>query len=320
MKRQLKLRVDPPYDGESLSSFIGRCAQFYATPPFELLKDLGRPSGTARWRYDLDLLPQPEIPLRLSEAVPGWRSPLDAQQGFRNWVLGPYCRTSYCALCFEEDLGSGRTPYFRVDWVPVLVTSCWKHRVPLFNWQDVGSSGFRRLPDAWVSKDWGKDSSPTFFEQHRRKLADLVETRSSPELAKVWTALECLDRFQRLMEKQSHEPMSVGGPKESPDEHLREYGHDMILSTMKFWRRLTSNQARPGAQDPTFAAWFDPFIEFPERVRGACLISAVRRAWDLGWRRSYFLFAAQALAPLGEEATHHWWGIMPKLGFDCASS
>ncbi|TWI05721.1 hypothetical protein IP93_03010 [Lysobacter ruishenii] len=36
----LRLRVDPPYPGESMSSFLGRTAQFYAMPVPTLLTDL----------------------------------------------------------------------------------------------------------------------------------------------------------------------------------------------------------------------------------------------------------------------------------------
>ena len=314
----LTLRVDPPYEGESLSSFIGRAAQFYGTPLLALLADLGRPSGSGSTRYDVDLNPHPTLQPCLCEAVPGWRSPVDVHQGFRHWVLGPYQRTSYCVRCFEEDLAQGRTPYFRLDWVPVLVTSCWKHRVPLFNWLDT-SGGLRRMPRAWLHPSGEGGIAPSFFQAHQRKLDVFLEGRTTGAHARVSTSLDCLDAFQRLMEKQSRDELLTVSD-DDPTFRLREFGHELILMSMKFWRQQMTKQTRPATVDETYAAWFDPFVEYPERIRWTCLNSALRRAWDLGWRRSYFLFAAQALTPWGRHtADDFWWGQVPKLGYDLGS-
>lgn len=316
MRRGLRLRVDPPYDGESLSSFIGRAAQLYGTPLMTLLVDLGRPSGSARRRYDADLNPHPTIQPCLADAVSGWRSPVDAHQGFRHWVLGPSHRTSYCVRCFEEDLAEGKTPYFRLDWVPVLVTSCWKHQVPLFNWLDTDSAGLRRMPRAWIQQSKEDGSAPAFFKEHQRKLDELLKGQAAGTHTRVSAALGCLDALQRLVEKQSRDELPIQSADE-PIEMLRGMGHDLILMTMKFWRQQMVKQTRPATTDDTYAAWFDPFIEYPERIRGACLNSALRRAWDLGWRRSYFLFAAQALAPY---VGGLWWGQVPRLGYELGNA
>ncbi|MEG3791248.1 TniQ family protein [Lysobacter sp. CCNWLW3] len=310
----LTLRVDPPYEGESLSSVIGRAAQFYGTPLMALLADLGRPAGSSYRTYDLDFRPHPLIESCIGDAVPNWRSPVDGHRGFHHWVLGSSHRTSYCVRCFEEDLALGRTPYFRLDWAPVLVTSCWKHRVPLFNWLDVSSGGMRRLPRAWVQQTEAEDAAPSFFLEHRRKLDDLLKGIAAGTCARISVALDSLDVFQRLMEKQSQDDLLVLSD-DDPAVRLRELGYEMIISTMRFWRQQMVNRTRPATMDETFEAWFDPFVEYPERVRGSCLNSALRRAWDLGWRRSYFLFAAQAFAPqYGQGASNPWWAAVPKLG------
>lgn len=319
MRRRLRLLVDPPCEGESLSSFIGRTAQFYGIPPMALLTELGRPSGPTHWRYDLDLNPHPTILLRLGEAVTDWRSPMALHQGFRHWVLGPSHRTSYCVRCFEEDLERGRTPYFRLDWVPVLVTSCWRHQVPLFNWLD-SPGGLRRMPRGWIRQSKDSGDVPQFFQGHQRKLAALLDGRVAGTHSRVSAALDCLDAFQRLVEKQSCDELSITASNDDPNERLRELGHELILMTMKFWRRQMAGQTRAAATDETYAAWFDPFVEHPERTRGKCLNGALRRAWNLGWRRSYFLFAAQALTPrCGNKAGDFWWGRVPKLGYELYS-
>lgn len=56
--RALKLRVDPPYPGESMSSFLGRTAQFYAMSVPTLLADLMQgETWSCHGRRDVDLAP-----------------------------------------------------------------------------------------------------------------------------------------------------------------------------------------------------------------------------------------------------------------------
>ncbi|MFK3648008.1 hypothetical protein ACI2IY_06160 [Lysobacter enzymogenes] len=156
---------------------------------------------------------------------------------------------------------------------------------------------------------------PGFFKEHQRKLAELLEGRAAGTHARVSAGLDCLDAFQRLMEKRSLDELPVLSA-DDPIERLRELGHELILMTMKFWRQQMVQKTRPATTDESYAAWFDPFVQYPERVRGSHLNSALRRAWDLGWRRSYFLFAAQALAPQDDHGLGDlWWGQVPKLGY-----
>ena len=135
IKVSLCLRIDSPYPGESMSSFLSRTAQFYAMPTPSLLKELlqGR-NWSKEERRDLDLAPSPLLLQRLSETVRDWQPLTEEHQGFMRWTLAQRQRRAYCPTCFLEDLDAGRTPYFRTDWIPALVTCCWKHGTPLFDW------------------------------------------------------------------------------------------------------------------------------------------------------------------------------------------
>src|SRR3546814_13343948 len=83
------------------------------------------------------------------------------------WALAQRQRRAYCPTCFQEDLAAGRTPYFRNDWIPVLVTACWRHGTPLFDWEMVYSKGWRRWPKSWLYKtDNAAGDIPGFMHYH----------------------------------------------------------------------------------------------------------------------------------------------------------
>ena len=98
----LTLRVDPPYLGESLSSFLGRAAQFYRTPYHALMGELL--SGNKQFgkgMLDLDLNPSPALERKLTQTVPGWVSPLEGFKGFYGPVVMCRSRHAYCPRCFK---------------------------------------------------------------------------------------------------------------------------------------------------------------------------------------------------------------------------
>lgn len=172
------------------------------------------------------------------------------------------------------------------------------------------------MPQDWIHYSGNSRHRDSFLRQHQQQLEELLNGRETGAHARVSEQLDCLDAFQRLMEKQSHEELPLITSDNDPIEKLRELGHEMVMQTMKFWRGQMMGKGRPEATDATYAKWFDPYIEFPERTHGKCLNGALRRAWDLGWRRSYFLFAARALTPQGGPGLNElWWAQMPKLGY-----
>ena len=62
-------------------------------------------------------------------------------------------------------------------------------------------------------------------------------------------------------------------------------------------------------------------VSFQAKKARACISGALRRAWNVSWRRSYFWLAAHALFPYADSkaAALHWdervwWGVTPAIG------
>jgi hypothetical protein len=178
--KRLRLRVDPPYDGESISSFVGRAAQSYSTPVRSLLSDLTGGKPPSKQKIDLDRNPSNELLEGLGDAVHGWNSSLDNMKGFNHWVLAPSERYAYCPLCFKEDLEGSRVPYFRNDWMAALTTNCWKHRTPMFNWLLRSPTYGRQLPKDWILRS-RRDAStyPEFFMADLHALEEIAEAHET---------------------------------------------------------------------------------------------------------------------------------------------
>src|SRR3546814_4003594 len=105
----LRLRIDSPYPGESMSSFLSRAAQFYAMPAPSLFTELlhGR-NWSALERRDVDLAPSPALGQRLSEVVSDWRSPAEKHRGYmrseeHRSEFQPLMRSSYAVFCLEKN-------------------------------------------------------------------------------------------------------------------------------------------------------------------------------------------------------------------------
>src|SRR3546814_1462547 len=129
------------------------------------------------------------------------------------WALAQRQRRAYCPTCFQEDLAAGRTPYFRNDWIPVLVTACWRHGTPLFDWEMVYSKGWRRWPKSWLYKtDNAAGDIPGFMHYHLGLLAQLHASAISGSLCdgiNVPRALVYLKRLQDRSEEHTSELQSL---------------------------------------------------------------------------------------------------------------
>ena len=233
----LRLRVDAPYPGESLSSFIGRAAQFYGVRVPSLLNQLMQgEKWTNSGRRDIDLNPPVALERRLAESVLNWRSPLIDHKGFHDLTLAPARRHSYCPTCFEEDLAKGRTPYFRNDWMAIFVSTCWQHGTPLFSWEATGVHGQRRLPKAWLYKldsiDLAEAAAvaPPFFQRHRQQLQQLPDDGKSEidTNLSLSDALGCLSRLQHAVEKPSAHAMHQYPLGQDPRALVRSFAQSVI--------------------------------------------------------------------------------------------
>lgn len=331
----IRLRIDSPYPGESMSSFLARTAQFYATPPAALLKELLQEQ---KWSSldcrDIDLAAPPLLEQRLSEAVPGWRSPLSEHQGFMQWTLGQYRRYAYCPTCFLEDLAEQRTPYFRNDWIPVLVTTCWKHETPLFDWGMLRYNGWRQWPTSWIYKmESASHDVPEFMQHHLKLLAQLgTSTKPGIDVGGEFSASEAF-AYLRGLQILTEKPSAVSMPPSEPFK--TELGAFRILARELV--RLASRHQH-SYKEPPIAAVICP----PEGSTWIASIpgDAARRRWELcdlgirqtgciGWRRCYLLFAARTLlgmdrfhsifpsiSPIPLSPWRDWWRevVFPRLG------
>jgi TniQ len=329
MKHKLRLRVDPPYLGESLSSFLERAAQFYALSFRDLCVALRWP----RWQdgkawTDIDFNPPIEVLESLEDSVTGWRSPIEDHRGFNKVVIGQSWRHAYCPRCFLDDLGRGRTPYFRNDWAPFFVSTCWQHGSLLLSWHDVDCQGRRRLPKAWLYR-LGKfgDGAPRFFWAHLEWLGRLDQLKATrygvPTRGHV---VHYLSSLQKVVEKSSASPLEprnqlkLRAPLREDAQKLAEfavreiwgidapYGHGAARSFG--WNNL---QLMPVASG--------------KGAGGPPALKALRRSSDARWRRSCLLFVARTLAgteaygssvshELGEQPPwRQWWGreVFPLL-------
>lgn len=298
---RLRLRVDPPYDGESISSFVGRAAQSYSTPMRVLIDEITRGLPASALRIDLDRNPSNALLEGLSEAIGGNDFKLDDLRGFNHWVLAPAERNAYCPLCFKEDLAADRIPYFRNDWMAALTTSCWHHGTPLFNWTAISPTYGRRFPKEWVlERRRDERAFPTFFSNDIDRLNRLDEggkqvVEGSP--FSVSQALAAMSQLQCAFEKRSASPMM---PIIADADRMAS--RDLLVSLTLFAIDRPSELGRkigPMAgilrpRDPV--AWFgDMPIKLSPREFGFREY-AVRRFGDVAWRRTYLWLVARTLA------------------------
>ena len=332
----LRLRIDAPYPGESLSSFIGRAAQFYGMRVPSLLNQLMQGE---KWTYggrrDIDLNPPAALERRLAESVMNWRSPLIEHQGFHDLTLAPARRHSYCPTCFEEDLANGRTPYFRNDWMAIFVSTCWQHGTPLFSWEATDVAGWRRLPKAWLyqldSIDLAKAvaAAPSFFQHHRQQLEHLQDEGKS-EIDTGLTlssAFGCLSRLQHAVEKPSADPLHWYPLGQDPRGRVRSLAHSILRGAARDLKDVKERPIASTACPREAKAWFEPAPLYAAKRAWNYTTDGLRQTKMLGWRRAYLLFVARTLAgstrfgPLisGPQQTlpwRTWWDhdVLPLLG------
>ena len=158
----------------------------------------------------------------------------------------------------------------------------------------------RLLPASWLYRKpvrEGESDVPAFFFEDQRKLDKLASQSSA-----LQSALERMDALKRTVEKQVCDPAHNDDGNDLFDQELQVFAEELIFSTMKFWGKFQLKGQRPVPRDPEISTWFDPYIDFPEKVNGMSKVHALRRASDLTWRRGYFWFSAGALASLNMPA------------------
>lgn len=295
--KRLRLRNDPPYSGESLSSFVERTAQFYGTPINAFLSQLMEGHDwSVRGYRDLDLNPPDVLQSRLADSVQGWRSPLAEHRGFHGWVMAPSLRHAYCPICFTMDLTTGRTPYFRMDWAPFSVTICWEHGTPLFEWKTRDSMGHRRLPQAWLyRKRFDEVVWPGFFIEHCRFLLRLIgQGHDEKGLVNV-ASTGRLYGLQAAIEKRSTKCISIYPLAQDPRDDMRSLARTLVLGVAEdigTLRAISDEVLGLTADD----AWVSLSENGISSYLGGRVVRAIRQTKTLEVRKTCLLFAARTLA------------------------
>lgn len=296
-RKLLRLRNDPPYPGESLSSFLERTAQFYCTHFDALLGQLMEGHGwSAKGRRDLDLNPPDVLQSRLADSVQDWRSPLTEHRGFHGWVMAPSLRHAYCPICFSMDLAGGDTPYFRMDWAAACVTICWYHGTPLLEWKYRDCRGRRRLPQAWLYRKRHEEVVwPEFFTEHCRLLQRLNEQVGGEKRLAPVDIFDYLYGLQVAIEKRSAGRMKIYPQAQDPKSEMRALAGALLLAVARDRSVLyvRSNESHVLSMD---YGWFGLKESDIPRYAECDEIDAFRQMDALEWRRAFLLFAARTLA------------------------
>lgn len=295
--KPLRLRNDPPYSGESLSSFVERTAQFYGTPINAFLSQLmeGHNWGARGYR-DLDLNPPDVLQSRLADSVQDWRSPLAEHRGFHGCVMAPSLRHAYCPICFSMDLTAGRTPYFRMDWAPFSVTACWEHGTPLFEWKSRDSMGHRRLPQTWLyRKQYDEVVWPGFFIEHCRLLLQLSGREHDENALTNVASTSYLYGLQVAIEKRSTRCISIYPHAQDPRSDMRSLARTLVMAAahdIGTLRAMSDEVFGPTADD----AWLHLREAGISSYSIGRVVGSIRQTKTLEVRKTCLLFAARTLA------------------------
>lgn len=332
LHRALRLRIDSPYPGESISSVVERAAQFYGMPVPALMNQIMADEvWSSRSRRDLDMNPPRALERRLSECIPGWRVSSSDHAVFMKWTLAQRSRHAYCARCFEEDLAAGRTPYFRYDWIAAMTTFCWVHQAPIFDWEAVDCSGRRRLPKSWIYRlDHGRCEMPGFMRRHIALLEWLKSDAGSVVIAgdiSLAGAMQSLWQLQCLIEKPSAAPMPERGPFQNDLDKFRHAAGLIVRFATRHEDRHREPPLACSARPEGLNAWFGPLPNCAQRREWKFSDQGIRQTGGVAWRRSYLLFTARTLAGCDRfrslldslssaPAWRDWWmnSLRPTLG------
>lgn len=290
----LRLRVDPPYEGESISSFLDRTAQFYAISRRVLLRQLiGTQSLFGPGPRDLDLNPSPYLEQRLSETVLSWESPLVSHDGFNGPTVLTGYRYAYCPRCFLADIEAARTPHFRLDWSAFFVTTCWKHGTLLMPWLDTAPNGLRVLPKAWLYQAASFASSPAFFLKHLRTLDSFENGRTTIFGSSANEVVGRLRLFQSVIEKPAAETRPLFPRGADPKLRLRTLANETIHACLTMlWGSPPIDRYKVLIEPESFE-----LLPIPAKVLGnGCIGLTRRRVADLNWRRTFCWVTAMTLA------------------------
>lgn len=287
MSTHLQIWIDPPYPGESFSSFLDRAACFYCLGRRQLIKQICPEAGCLA-NDDLDYYPSSILLIKVMSAIglrevdiPGL---IPTEPGLPLYHLE---RSAYCPACFMEDLKNGNSPYFRQYWASGVNTLCDKHLLPMFTWKSARKY-YRKFPHSWVVEP---DISiagdcPFLFDDYQASL------QCSHDANAIDSPTNLLIQLQKIAEKYDR---NTG--RTLPDNYLFWSWLSRVISILR--------QGAYSSPESPIALLLAPKSKsnhcFEVTHHGAT-ISSCKRATkgllsnnNIGWRRAVLWLVARAL-------------------------
>lgn len=283
----LILRADPMNKDETVSSFIDRVGASYGLSRLDLFKTLDSSWQWSGRSADVDRNLPRNINTALGSAL-GLEAPafpLNLQSVPSDFLAASW-RNDYCPLCFQEDLASHRTPYFRWQWASESATCCHFHGTPLVRWRRIRKCGERVLPLVWTARPSAELAQECgWLRQH----VALIEQAMKGEGADG-AMMALVTEFEGSLLSFRHD--TVTGQREClvawPElvARLRALGASMVDGdSAPLAARLLPNQT---------ALLHGP-LRPPKNSKSRGTVQTVLDPSSVGWRRTLNWFAARAL-------------------------
>lgn len=306
----LKFYIDPPYNCEPISSAVERAGREYCLSKESLLKLIYEWSGESPpSQATIDWDNPPEIVRKalmyafdMSEATFLTHTISDGARWLR-----PGCRYGACVMCFAEDLRSGVSPHFRIEWASTFRTFCKHHRCPLYHWPRSTQTSQRvQFTDAYIRERYERVRSFT------------------PGQGRTWAGFAISARLIAWESSFEISTEDTEDPRRSPSKRVRNAAElVMLLGTVRTSSRGRTPAGRfdprPVGTDGYQGGW--QFLcaplrsAYPDRdswdAFRSCGVPSIRRA-------AYFLTAAgyERDWPLGHVEIWPWFGNLKSRSAD----
>jgi len=292
INRRIHLCTDPPHPDETWASFFDRATAQYCINRDSLFAQLAcsprvglTPPIDAKLPKDIYTAVLSALH-RTEQELPNDPRGIDFQS------MSPYQRTSYCPLCFLDDLSKHRTPYFRFDWTIPMIAACRVHGCPLMAWRRVRCRDERILPFEWATSPHPSAARfcPWLDEDLRAVDAQVPDRISNDSPFSLVRRLG--DEFVQLDVEKCAWRLSHG----TPYAYAVQIAIELGLARVDDRTESLADMLRPATEKAwLFGPRKDRALTRPiKRAYAALLVS------PLAWRRSVLWFAARWRYHCGE--------------------
>jgi len=216
----------------------------------------------------------------------------------------------------------------------VLVTTCWQHGTPLFDWEFRYGKGWRRWPQEWLyGMGDPRHYVPSFMQHHLEQLEELRSGSAGDvdigDNISASQAFIYLNRLQSLVEKPSTHPLPERSDLRSDRGCLRIMVRRLVQLAAWYHTEFRELPIATALASEGKGGWFG---SVPDRAMPRCrkyLDSGLRQDGCIRWRRQYLIFVVRTLLrmrrfanlfplegpPLAMPEWRDWWSnsIRPRL-------